>query len=110
MAEVLVLVDHVDGTVRKTTLEMLTIARRLGEPSAVLVGAGFDAAREVLAQFGAEKIYRVESAEVTDYLVAPKVEVLAQLVASASPAAVLIGSSFEGREIAGRFRSRSSRV
>ena len=32
MAEVLVLVDHVDGTVRKTTLELLTIARRLGEP------------------------------------------------------------------------------
>jgi electron transfer flavoprotein alpha subunit len=102
MAEVLVLVDHVDGTVRKSTLEMLTIARRLGEPSAVLIGAGFDAAKDVLAQYGAEKIYRVETAEVTDYLVAPKVEVLAQLVGSASPAAVLIGSSFEGREIAGR--------
>jgi electron transfer flavoprotein alpha subunit len=102
MAEVLVLVDHVDGTVRKSTLEMLTIARRLGEPSAVLIGAGLDAAKDVLAQYGAEKIYRVESAEVTDYLVAPKVEVLAQLVASASPAAVMIGSSFEGREIAGR--------
>jgi electron transfer flavoprotein alpha subunit len=55
-----------------------------------------------LAQYGAEKIYRVESAEVTDYLVAPKVEVLAQLAASVSPAAVMIGSSFEGREIAGR--------
>jgi electron transfer flavoprotein alpha subunit len=81
---------------------MLTIARRLGEPSAVLIGAGYDAAKDVLAQHGAEKIYRVESAEVTDYLVAPKVEVLAQLMASASPAAVMIGSSFEGREIAGR--------
>jgi len=102
MAEVLVLVDHVDGAVRKTTLEMLTIARRLGEPSAVLVGAGFDAAREVLAQYGAEKIYRVESADVTDFLVAPKAEVLAQLVAAASPAAVLIPSSTEGKEIAGR--------
>jgi electron transfer flavoprotein alpha subunit len=32
MAEVLVLVDHVGGAVRKTTLELLTIARRLGEP------------------------------------------------------------------------------
>jgi len=102
MAEVLVLVDHVDGVVRKTTLEMLTIARRLGEPSAVLIGAGFDAAREVLAQYGAEKIYRVESADVTDFLVAPTVEVLAQIVASAAPAAVLIPSSAEGKEIAGR--------
>ena len=38
MAEVLVLVDHADGVVRKTTLEMLTLAARLGEPSAVYVG------------------------------------------------------------------------
>ena len=102
MAEVLVLVDHIDGAVRKTTFELLTIARRLGEPSAVLVGAGFDAAREALARYGAEKIYRVESADVSDFLVAPTVEVLAQIVASVAPAAVLIPSSAEGKEIAGR--------
>ena len=102
MAEVLVLVDHVDGAVRKTTFELLTIARRLGEPSAVLIGAGFEAAKETLARYGAEKVYRVESADVSAYLVAPKAEVLAQLVASASPAAVLISSSAEGKEIAAR--------
>jgi len=102
MAEVLVLVDHIDGAVRKTTSELLTIARRLGEPSAVFIGVGFDAAKETLAQFGAEKVYRVESADVSDYLVAPKAEVLAALVASAAPAAVLISSSAEGKEIAAR--------
>ena len=102
MAEVLVLVDHADGTVRKTTSELLTMARRIGEPSAVFIGAGFDAAKETLARFGAEKVYRVESADVTDYLVAPKAEVLEQLVASAEPAAVLISSSPEGKEIAAR--------
>jgi len=102
MAEVLVLVDHIDGAVRKTTFELLTIARRLGEPSAVLIGAGFDAAREALAQYGAEKVYRVESADIAGFLVAPKAEVLATLVASAEPAAVLITSSPEGKEIAAR--------
>jgi electron transfer flavoprotein alpha subunit len=102
MAEVLVLVDHVDGTVRKTTSELLTLARRLGEPSAVFIGAGFDAAKETLARYGAEKVYRVESADVTDYLVAPQAEVLEQLVASAAPAAVLISSSTEGKEVAAR--------
>ena len=102
MAEVLVLVDHVDGAVRKTTSELLTIARRLGEPSAVLIGAGFEVAKETLARYGAEKVYRVESADVSDYLVAPKAEVLAQLVAYATPAAVLISSSAEGKEIAAR--------
>ena len=39
MSEVLVLVDHVDGAVRKPTYELLTIAKRLGEPSAVFIGA-----------------------------------------------------------------------
>ncbi|MEP7034844.1 MAG: electron transfer flavoprotein subunit alpha/FixB family protein [Actinomycetota bacterium] len=102
MAEVLVLVDHVDGAVRKTTSELLTMARRLGEPSAVFLGAGIDAARETLAKYGAEKVYRVESADISDYLVAPKAEVLEQLVASAAPAAVLLSSSPEGKEIAAR--------
>ena len=102
MAEVLVLVDHANGTVRKTTSELLTIARRLGEPSAVFIGDGFDAARETLAKYGAEKVYRVESADVTDHLVAPQAEVLAQLVEKTSPAAVLIPSNSAGKEVAAR--------
>jgi electron transfer flavoprotein alpha subunit len=102
MAEVLVLVDHVEGKVRKTTSELLTIARRLGEPSAVFVGTGFDAAKETLARFGAEKVYRVESPEVLEHLVVPQAELLAQLVAKVTPAAVLVPASPEGKEIAAR--------
>ena len=102
MAEVLVLVDHANGTVRKTTAELLTIARRLGEPSAVFIGDGFEAAKESLAKYGAQKVYRVESADVTDYLVAPQAEVLAQLVEKTSPAAVLIPSNSAGKEVAAR--------
>ncbi len=108
MSEVLVLVDHVDGTVRKSTLELLTIARRLGEPSAVFVGAGLENATESLARYGAQKVYRVENPELTDYLVAPRAELLAQLVASASPAAVLISSSTDGKEIAARLAIKTS--
>jgi electron transfer flavoprotein alpha subunit len=102
MSEVLVLVDHVDGTVTKPTTELLTIARRLGEPSAVLIGGDVGTAAQTLAKFGAEKIYVVDDADVKDYLVAPKAEVLAQLVEKSSPAAVLLVSGGEGKEIAGR--------
>ncbi|HET7691401.1 MAG TPA: electron transfer flavoprotein subunit alpha/FixB family protein [Nocardioidaceae bacterium] len=102
MAEVLVLVDHVDGAVRKTTHELLTIARRLGEPSAVFIGSLSDDAAASLKSNGAEKIYTVDDADIKGFLVAPKAEVLAQLVGSASPAAVLISASVEGKEIAGR--------
>ena len=106
MAEVLVLVElnPVGDGVRKTTLESLTAARVLGEPSAVVIGAPGTAAavKDVLAEYGAAKVYVAESAEVDDYLVAPKAEVLAQLVAQASPAAVVIPSSAEGKEVAAR--------
>ena len=102
MAEVLVLVDHVGGDVRKTTAELLTIARRLGEPSAVFVGDGLDRAKEALAKYGAEKVYAGSGDDVTGYLVAPQAEVLAALVEQTSPAAVLIPSNPAGKEIAAR--------
>ncbi|MGY1746670.1 electron transfer flavoprotein subunit alpha/FixB family protein [Blastococcus sp. SYSU D00695] len=106
MAEVLVLAElnpTGDG-VRKTTLEALTAARPLGEVSAVVIGApGVAAAvRDRLAEYGAATVYVAESPEVDEYLVAPKAEVLAQLVSEKSPAAVVIPSSPEGREIAAR--------
>jgi electron transfer flavoprotein alpha subunit len=104
MSEVLVLVDHVDGAVRKPTYELLTIARRLGEPSAVFIGSPDQAAQvvEKVKGYGAEKAYVVDDAQIRGYLVAPKAEALAQLVAKTGPAAVLISSSYEGKEIAGR--------
>ncbi|GAB3764247.1 electron transfer flavoprotein alpha subunit [Nocardioides ginsengisegetis] len=104
MSEVLVLVDHVDGAVRKPTLELLAIAKRLGEPSAVFIGDAGKTAEvaEKLKAYGAEKIYAVEDSQIKGYLVAPKAEALQQLVAKTSPAAVLIVSSYEGKEIAGR--------
>jgi electron transfer flavoprotein alpha subunit len=103
MTEILVLVEHVDGEVKKVTLELLTLARSLGEPSAVWAGPGYTPeAKARLAEYGAEKIYVAGAEEITDYVVAPKAELLAQLVAAASPAAVLVAATPEGKEIAGR--------
>jgi electron transfer flavoprotein alpha subunit len=103
MGEVLVLVDHADGAVKKVTTEILTLARVLGEPSAVWVGAGYgDAAQATLAEFGAAKVYVAGDAALAEHPVAPAAEVLAQLVREASPVAVLVTSSADGKEIAGR--------
>ncbi|MGZ5415470.1 MAG: electron transfer flavoprotein subunit alpha/FixB family protein, partial [Aeromicrobium sp.] len=74
MSEVLVLVEHVDGTVTKPTLELLTIARRLGEPSAVFFGSEVEAAKPALAEFGAAKIYHLDDAAYGEFLVVPKAE------------------------------------
>jgi electron transfer flavoprotein alpha subunit len=102
MTEILVLVEHVDGAVAKPTTELLTIARRLGTPAAVFLGSGLDAARETLGRFGAAKVYASDDAAFGDYLVAPKAEALAAAVAAASPAAVLVTASAEGKEVAAR--------
>jgi electron transfer flavoprotein alpha subunit len=107
VAEVLVLVEHVDGTPKKVTYELLTLARSLGEPAAVFVGNGYDNAKEKLAEYGATKVYVAGDADLDGYLVAPKAEVLAQVMQQSSPAAVLIPSSPEGKEIAGRLAVRT---
>src|SRR6185295_14315590 len=103
MSEVLILVDHVDGEVRKPTYELLTIAKRLGVPSAVFIGEAGKGAEvaEKVKKYGAEKVYVVDDAQIKGYLVAPKAEALQQLAeqvssGGASPAAILIPSGVEG--------------
>jgi electron transfer flavoprotein alpha subunit len=104
MAEVLVLVDSLDGNVKKPTLELLTAARQLGEPAAVVVGAPGTAAplKDQLAEYGAAKVYVVESDDIAGYSVAPKAEALAAVAEQAAPAAVLVSSNGENKEIAAR--------
>jgi electron transfer flavoprotein alpha subunit len=104
MAEVLVLVDSADGAVKKATLELLTAARQLGEPAAVVVGAPGTAAplKDKLAEYGAAKVYVAESDDIAGHSVAPKAEALAAVVEQASPAAVLVASTAENKEIAAR--------
>jgi electron transfer flavoprotein alpha subunit len=109
MASVLVLVEHAEGTVKKVTLELLTAARALGEPVAVVVGAPGSAAAltDRLAEYGAGTVVVAESEETGKHLVTPQVAVLADLVAAESPTAVLIASSAEGKEIAARLSIRT---
>ena len=102
MSEVLVLVDHVDGTPKKVSYELLTLARELGTPSAVVLGKGASAAADKLGAYGAEKVYVSEAEELDSYLAAPKATVLAQLVSEKSPAAVLLPSNAEGKEVGAR--------
>ncbi|HVH22834.1 MAG TPA: electron transfer flavoprotein subunit alpha/FixB family protein [Pseudonocardia sp.] len=107
MAEVLVLVDHVDGEIRKTSYELLTAARELGTPAAVVVGPSGTAGKlaDGLREHGAEKIYVAEG-DSAEFLT-PEVSVLTALVEAAAPAAVLVAGSADGKEIAGRVAVRT---
>lgn len=102
MTEVLVLIDHTEGAIKKVSLELLAMAAGIGEPSAVFIGPGADAAIATLGEHGAKIVYVADGQTMLDHVVIPKVEVLTKLVAEKSPAAVLIPSSADGKEIAGR--------
>jgi electron transfer flavoprotein alpha subunit len=108
MAEVLVLVEHSEGALKKISAELITAARVLGEPAAVVVGVPGTAEPLVdgLKAAGAAKIYVAESEDAENYLITPAVDVLAALVESASPAGVLLAASADGKEIAGRLAAR----
>jgi electron transfer flavoprotein alpha subunit len=104
MSEVLVVIDHAEGEVKKPTYELLTLAKRLGEPSAVFFGSPEhgDAVAEKVKKYGAAKVYVIDDAQIKGFLVAPKAEALQQLAEKTSPAAVLLPSTFENKEVAGR--------
>ncbi|ABK73592.1 electron transfer flavoprotein, alpha subunit [Mycolicibacterium smegmatis MC2 155] len=102
------LVEHADGALKKVSAELLTAARALGEPSAVVVGKPGTAAglTDGLKAAGAAKIYVAESDDVENYLLTPYVDVLAALAESAAPAGVIIAANADGKEIAGRLAAR----
>jgi electron transfer flavoprotein alpha subunit len=119
MSQVLVLVER-DASggrgsapppgVRKASLELVTLARRLGEPVAVVFGSGDAAAEEStvdnLGRYGATAVYLVRAGAWDEYLVVPKVEALAEVARRVLPVAVLVGSSPEGKEVAARLAVR----
>jgi electron transfer flavoprotein alpha subunit len=103
-----VLVEHADGALKKISAELITAARVLGEPAAVVVGKPGTAEPlvEGLKAAGAAKVYVAESDDAEKYLITPFVDVLASLAESASPAAVLLAASADGKEIGGRLAAR----
>ena len=102
MSQVLVVVEQTGGTVAKPTLELLTLARRIGEPVAVVFGAGAETAAAKLGEYGATQVLSVSDPAIEGFLIAPKAEALAQVAARVAPSAILLTSTAENKEVAGR--------
>ncbi len=102
MAEVLVLAEHADGEVKKVTCELITLARRFGEPAVVWTGPGAEQGQQRCAEFGAARIYVDADPAFDRYVVAPTAELLAELVRDKAPGLVLVAGTAEGKEVAAR--------
>ena len=106
MSQILVLVDHHDGAVRKSTTELLTIARRLGDPVAVVIGHGADKATETLAAYGATSVVSVDAPDIDDYLILPRVEAMQAAAEQVQPSVILLTSNAKTKEIAAHLAVR----
>ncbi len=109
MADVLVLIDsadHADDTVAKPALELLTLARRVGTPVAVVLGAPSPSVVEKLGAYGAGAILSADDESVASSVSAGVVALLASLASSRDVAAVLLASNAASKEIAGRLAVR----
>jgi electron transfer flavoprotein alpha subunit len=106
MSAVLVLAETSGSTVRKSTFELLTAARRIGEPGVVLIGDATDDVVAALAEYGATTVYAVPAPEAREYLSVPAAEAVVEVAGRVSPVAVLVGSGPLGKDVAARVAVR----
>ncbi|MEV4701787.1 electron transfer flavoprotein subunit alpha/FixB family protein [Actinoplanes sp. NPDC049316] len=102
MSTVLVLVQHDDGVIRKPSLELLTLARRLGDPAAVVYGDAGEPLVDALGRHGATTVYAVAPPEPSAYRPVAEASAVAEIAARTAPIAVLITSGPGGTEVAAR--------
>jgi electron transfer flavoprotein alpha subunit len=108
MAQVLVLAPLVDGEPADSTGELLAAAALVGEPAAVIVLDDGDGSRiaAALGALGAHTVYVATIANSSSTLVTPQVAALHAAIATAGPAAVILGTDTDSREIAARLAVR----
>jgi len=106
VAAVFVYAEHgPDGAVEPSTLWLLAAARALGEEAtAIALGTGSEVAAPTLGDFGATTVFVGEDPVYDEYPAEPAAHAIAQLVAEHAPALVLLGSSYDARDVAGRLQ------
>ncbi|MEX0592999.1 MAG: electron transfer flavoprotein subunit alpha/FixB family protein [Nitriliruptoraceae bacterium] len=111
MSEILVLIDHTDGVVRRTSLQMLGAARGLAgdlsaSVTAVWLGPGAEDAAGALSAHGADRIYHWDSDDARGYVTVPQVDALQAAVERSDAQVVLFASTNHVKDIAARLAIR----
>ncbi|VXB57806.1 Electron transfer flavoprotein subunit alpha [Arthrobacter sp. 9AX] len=106
MAKVLVFIDNPGNALKKSSLELLTLARSLGESVVAVNGNLNGDVTATFAEYGVGTVLRPSAEDLDDYLVAPKAAYLAAAAQSTGATIVLLDNSPEGKEIAARLGIR----
>jgi len=121
---ILVVVEHEAGRVERTSLEAVTIGRKLAAGLGVPlhaaafglgagVGAGTAGAGEVMASLaahGVESVHAIDHPGLTDYAPAAWGVALGQLVAALAPTAVLAAATDRGSEVMAHLAARTGQA
>ncbi|PNI10150.1 electron transfer flavoprotein subunit alpha [Arthrobacter sp. AFG7.2] len=102
MAKVLVFIDNPGDSLKKSSLELLTLGRSLGETAVALNGKLHDDVAATFGEYGVGAVLLPSAEDLDDFLVAPKAAYVAAAAEQLGATIVLLDNSPEGKEIAAR--------
>ena len=103
--------EAVDGAVTTTTLELLTKARDLADTvECVYAGDDADDIAEALGEYGAETVHAVTDLDGALVGVPVAAAIAAAVEAGDGPEAIMLGTSYDGRDIAARLSVKLDRT
>ncbi|NLA86937.1 MAG: electron transfer flavoprotein subunit alpha/FixB family protein, partial [Clostridiales bacterium] len=105
------LVEIKDGQAKNVGLEMLVGGRRLADAMgeklvAVVIGSGTDEAAKAAASYGADQVIVIDGGDYAEYSTEGYTYALEQISNKYKPAAILIGATIDGRDLAPRLAAR----
>ncbi|MFQ6084162.1 MAG: electron transfer flavoprotein subunit alpha/FixB family protein [Candidatus Aminicenantia bacterium] len=104
---ILVFIEIRDGKIKKSSLEALSEARRLGdnsnnEVSASIIGYNLDSFAPEIFKYGADKVYLIENLLLENYSSEGFAHALEELVKEINPEIVLFSATSMGKDLAPR--------
>jgi electron transfer flavoprotein alpha subunit len=111
MGDVLVIAEHAEGKLRNVSLEILGVARKIAERkggavSGALVGSDLSGLPEVLAQYGAKKVYVASDPGLQSYSPLAHCTAIVSIIGEAKPDVVLFPATTRGKELSARAAAR----
>jgi electron transfer flavoprotein alpha subunit len=112
---ILAFVEHTNGQIEETGLEMLTAAHQLATAlgstlEAAAFGSGVDSLNDILGAYGVSKCHHVEAPGLVNFAPEAWAQVLVDLTAQQAPAAVLAAGSDRGAELLAHVAARTDQA
>jgi electron transfer flavoprotein alpha subunit len=111
MSKILVVAEHQDGTLKKSTLTTLNMARKLAEKNGgdidlLVLGSDVGGIASALTGYGAGTVYVADHAELADPLAGPFAKVIADVAEEIDAGVVACSASTFGKDVMPRVAAR----